>query len=197
MGSPELPSGPVLVSANCERRKWTLVLALALVLLVFHAAQSDLHSKTSPASDPWSLDFKGNETVGTVHLSPCEDGVDCGYIVCVSCRARRWSGLYMYSVPKDHFDASAGVAQIAVARRRATVGSSQGHVMLNPGTSIAARVSNLNSQSAQAAPVATVIGSRLGTWVNACRRCSARSGTFLGLLRAASGAPGTCMCIFL
>jgi hypothetical protein len=148
MGSPELPSGPVRVSPNSERRKWTLVLAFALVLLVFHAARSDLHSKTSPASDPWSLDFKGNETVGTVHLSPCEDGVDCGYIVCVSCCARRWPGLYRYSVPKDYFDASAGVAQIAVARRRATVSSSQGHVMLNPGTSIAARVSNLSSQPA-------------------------------------------------
>jgi hypothetical protein len=148
MGHPESPSGPVQVSANSERRKWTLVLTLAIVLLIFHAAQSDLHSKISllpgclvkTASDPWSLDFKGNEAVGTVQLSPCEHGVDCGYIVCAACHARRWPGSHSYAeyprTTSTRALASHKIPQIAVTRRRATVGRSHGHVMMNPGSSV-------------------------------------------------------------
>jgi hypothetical protein len=86
-----------LEPCNCphtlsERRGWApfLALALTLALLVFRAALSYINTPPLAGSfsnknfDPFSLEFPGNETVGTVHLSPCEDGVDCGYIVYAS-----------------------------------------------------------------------------------------------------------------
>jgi hypothetical protein len=83
---PKPWNGPRTLS---ERHGWApfFTLALTLVLLVFHAAMSYFNASPLAGSfsnkdfDPFSLDFPGNETAGTVHLSPCEDGVDCGYIV--------------------------------------------------------------------------------------------------------------------
>lgn len=52
-------------------------------------------------------------------MVPCEgiSGMECGFVV----------------VPKDYFDPSAGTAQIALARYKATNGPKRGSIMLNPG----------------------------------------------------------------
>jgi hypothetical protein len=91
----KLPTtSPTRVAKPSGRRyrvsSWTGVVLLALTVCalrpirqLFNKPASFAGSQQERIDDPWSTAFPGNDTVGTVQLSPCEGGVECGYIVCV------------------------------------------------------------------------------------------------------------------
>jgi pimeloyl-ACP methyl ester carboxylesterase len=109
MGRPEeQPTSGRTESKHRHARLWTFVL---LGYFVFRYG-----FKNWCTSDPLDLSLAAP---GTYYLAPCEGIKDmqCGHIV----------------VPKDYFDPSAGVAQIALARYKATEHPKKGTIMLNPG----------------------------------------------------------------
>jgi hypothetical protein len=118
IGGP-LPAG--------KRRAWARLGAVVLVVLGLHA----WHSCDAESLEPFSTIPAGG--AGAVSLTSCGEGLECGYIKCACCLARQAGCSPVLSVPKDYFNASAGLAHVAFARSKAPKQPSKGSVMLNPG----------------------------------------------------------------
>ncbi|KAF8498909.1 hypothetical protein BU17DRAFT_102873 [Hysterangium stoloniferum] len=130
-----------------RQRRGTFWLASIITMLVF--GMLHLWIRWSKDTDDRSMILNKSDHAenwqemmpGTVKWWPCDGpndlpGSECGFIMQVSCLTLRTiPNLYSnwYSVPLDYFNASAGVAKVALGRYNATTTPRKGMVLYNPG----------------------------------------------------------------